>query len=111
MSLTLIAIAEHSAHLAPLAGRGQQGKDENQNSARVRGPLHDSERLRLAEAPPHPDLLPARGEKETAVRVGGACASAIDSPEASALLPRDAAGAVGGGAACGVVAILQSRHH
>src|SRR4029077_18244969 len=30
----------------------------------VRGPLHDSERLRLAEAPPHPDLLPARGEKE-----------------------------------------------
>jgi hypothetical protein len=41
----------------------------------VRGPLHDSERLRLAEAPPHPALLHspsktgvnalmARGEKE-----------------------------------------------
>ncbi len=25
-------------------------------------------KLRLAETPPHPDLLPARGEKETAVR-------------------------------------------
>ena len=43
---------------------------ENQSSARVRGPLHDSELLRLVEGPPHPDLLPARGEKETAVRPG-----------------------------------------
>jgi tripartite-type tricarboxylate transporter receptor subunit TctC len=33
----------------------------------VRGPLH---KLRLADRPPHPDLLPARGEKETAVRLG-----------------------------------------
>jgi hypothetical protein len=31
----------------------------------VRGRFH---KLRIAEAPPHPDLLPARGEKETAVR-------------------------------------------
>jgi hypothetical protein len=33
----------------------------------VRGRFH---KLRLAEAPPHPDLLPARGEKERAVRGG-----------------------------------------
>jgi hypothetical protein len=33
----------------------------------VRGRFH---KLRLAEMPPHPDLLPARGEKETAVRPG-----------------------------------------
>jgi hypothetical protein len=32
----------------------------------VKGPLYDSERLRLVAAPPHPDLLPARGEKESA---------------------------------------------
>ena len=69
MTLTLAAIAEDSAHLAPLAGRGPHGKKEDRNSARVRGPLHDSVRLRLAEAPPHPDLLPARGEKETALRL------------------------------------------
>jgi hypothetical protein len=72
---------ENSAHLAPLATRaftpvfdglwrGQSGKKEDQNSARVRGPLHDSERLRIAERPPHPDLLPARGEKESALRLG-----------------------------------------
>ena len=29
-----------------------------------------SHTLRLAETPPHPDLLPASGEKETAVRLG-----------------------------------------
>ena len=33
----------------------------------VRGPLQG---LRLAETPPHPDLLSARGEKETALRPG-----------------------------------------
>jgi hypothetical protein len=33
----------------------------------VRGRFH---KLRLVEAPPHPDLLPARGEKETALRPG-----------------------------------------
>jgi hypothetical protein len=65
---TASAAAENSAHLAPRAGRGQHGKEDNQSSARVRGPLHDSEPLRLAERPPHPDLLPARGEKETALR-------------------------------------------
>jgi len=70
-----LRVPDAAAHLAPLAGRGQPGKTENQNSARVRGPLHDSERLRLAERPPHPDLLHspsktdvnalvARGEKE-----------------------------------------------
>src|ERR1700676_3149020 len=53
-----------AAHLAPLAGRGPHGKTEKRDSAR--GPLHDSEPLRLVEGPPHPDLLPARGEKETA---------------------------------------------
>src|ERR1700680_1238042 len=81
MSLMLTKIAEDSAHLAPLAGRGPHGKKEDQNSARVRGPLHDSELLRLVEGPPHPDLLHspsktgvnalvARGEKETASRLG-----------------------------------------
>ena len=29
-----------------------------------------SHKLRLAARPPHPDLLPARGEKETALRLG-----------------------------------------
>src|ERR1700730_17590894 len=73
--LRLVAIARCTAHLATLAGRGRHGKTENQDSARVRGPLHDSERLRLVERPPHPDLLHspsktgvnalmARGEKE-----------------------------------------------
>ena len=57
-------LAQHSAHLAPRAGRGPHGKTEIQSSARVRGPLRDSERLRIVERPPHPDLLPARGEKE-----------------------------------------------
>src|SRR5580704_15438781 len=79
------------ARLAPLATRaftpvfdglwrGQPGKKENQNSARVRGPLRDSEPLRIAETPPHPDLLHspsktgvnalvARGEKESALRL------------------------------------------
>src|SRR5580704_17893984 len=83
-------LPSNSAHLAPLATRaftpvfdglwrGPHGKKEDQDSARVRGPLHDSERLRIAEAPPHPDLLHspsqtgvdallARGEKGTAVR-------------------------------------------
>jgi hypothetical protein len=65
----LTVAARATAHLAPLAGRGQHGKRETRISARVRGPLHDSERLRLAERPPHPDLLPARGEKERAVRL------------------------------------------
>ena len=45
--------------------RGRHGKKENPNSARGRFHM-----LRLADAPPHPDLLPARGEKETAVRRG-----------------------------------------
>ena len=60
-----------TAHLAPLAiraftpvcdglWRGPHGKKENQNSAWVRGPLHDSERLRIVEGPPHPTLSIAR---------------------------------------------------
>src|ERR1700730_8506650 len=40
---------------------------ENPKLGPARGRLH---KLMLAEAPPHPDLLPARGEKETAVRRG-----------------------------------------
>src|ERR1700681_1223876 len=50
--------APSAAHLAPRAGRGQHGKKENRNSVRVRGRLHESEPLRIVEAPPHPTLSP-----------------------------------------------------
>jgi hypothetical protein len=46
------------AYLAPLAGRGR-----NLREARISGE-GDSPRIRLVENPPHPDLLPASGEKE-----------------------------------------------
>jgi len=55
-----------AAFLAPLAGRGRLAPSENQNSARW-GRFH---KLRIAEGPPHPDLLPACGEKETTVHPG-----------------------------------------
>jgi hypothetical protein len=51
----------HTASLAPLAGRGPHGNAENQNSGLVRGRF---DRLRLAEAPPHPTFSPHGGEKE-----------------------------------------------
>jgi hypothetical protein len=43
-------------HLSPLAGRGRRAL-----ARRVRGPLRESE---LVEKPPHPDPLPASGERE-----------------------------------------------
>jgi hypothetical protein len=45
---------------SPLPACGERSTRE---ARRVRGPLRESER---AERPPHPDLLPARGEKERA---------------------------------------------
>src|SRR6202451_4178472 len=50
---------EEALHLSPPRG-------ERSSEARVRGPLSESERCSPspAERPPHPDLLPARGEKE-----------------------------------------------
>ncbi len=57
--------------------RGEKLRSSEQKRARVRGPLRDSERrgpgdsapdaaarLRPAERPPHPNPLPARGERE-----------------------------------------------
>jgi hypothetical protein len=41
-------------HLSPRAGRGRRAR-------RVRGPIRESEPLKT---PPHPDPLPARGERE-----------------------------------------------
>src|ERR1700719_1111833 len=43
------------------------GTERKPDLGPVRGRFH---KLRLGEAPPHPDLLPARGEKETALRPG-----------------------------------------
>jgi hypothetical protein len=49
-------IVNHSPDSPALAGRGRIVL-----TIRVRGRLSESE---LGETPPHPDLLPARGEKE-----------------------------------------------
>jgi hypothetical protein len=46
-------------NLAPLAGRGRPAK--RSEVGRVRGTLRESN---CSESPPHPDLLPASGEKE-----------------------------------------------
>ncbi|MEA2822827.1 MAG: leucyl-tRNA synthetase, partial [Bradyrhizobium sp.] len=47
-----------SSHLSPQAGRG---RTTSSDVVRVRGPLNGSA---LAETPPHPDPLPASGERE-----------------------------------------------
>src|SRR5579863_5600148 len=49
--------------ISPLPARG-----ERSSVARVRGPLRDSEHRIVTRAakPPHPDPLPARGERERA---------------------------------------------
>jgi leucyl-tRNA synthetase len=49
-------------HLSPRAGRGRP--TERSEGGRVRGPLNESA---LAETPPHPDPLPASGEREQPV--------------------------------------------
>ncbi len=64
-----------NTYLSPQAGRGRP--PEQSEGGRVRGPLRDSERrgrssgvadyspnAQAADAPPHPDPLPARGERE-----------------------------------------------
>src|SRR5271163_1303674 len=59
----LQAIASgRSPYLAPFAGRGRRAL-----ARRVRGPLRESE---LLNKPPHPDPLPARGEREKRCRAG-----------------------------------------
>src|SRR6266853_1733623 len=52
-------------HLAPLAGRGRRGF-----ARRVTGPLREFE---LVKRPPHPDPLPASGERETRRRAESDC--------------------------------------
>jgi len=53
---------ENEIACSPLPACGERSSE-----ARVTGPLSESERSNLspAERPPHPDLLPARGEKES----------------------------------------------
>jgi hypothetical protein len=66
-SLTLATIAERHSFPRPACGERATHAERKPNLGTVRGRFH---KLRLAEAPPHPDLLPARGEKETAARPG-----------------------------------------
>src|SRR5260370_34303074 len=66
-SLTLAAIAEQCGIPRPACGERATRAEQKPDLGWVRGRFH---KLRLAEAPPHPDLLPASGEKETAVRPG-----------------------------------------
>src|SRR5260370_25429809 len=54
--------------LAPLAGRGPRPASENQKLGSVRGRFH---KLRLAAAPPHPDLL--HSPSQTGVNALMAC--------------------------------------
>jgi hypothetical protein len=44
-----------------------RGRFHTLGLAEAKGPFH---RLRLADTPPHPDLLPASGEKEQAAASG-----------------------------------------
>jgi tripartite-type tricarboxylate transporter receptor subunit TctC len=67
VTLTLAAIAEQCGFPRPACGERATRAERKPKHGPVRGRLH---KLRLAEAPPHPDLLPASGEKETAVRPG-----------------------------------------
>ena len=60
-------IAERHSFPRPACGERAKSTERKPELGPVRGRFH---KLRLAEAPPHPDLLPARGEKETAVRAG-----------------------------------------
>src|SRR5579864_1728521 len=67
MSLTIATIAGYHSAPRPACGERATRAERKAELGLVRGRFH---KLRLAEAPPHPDLLPARGEKETAVRPG-----------------------------------------
>src|SRR5580693_898066 len=66
-SLIFAAIAERCGSPRPACGERAIRAERKPDLGPVRGRFR---KLRLAEAPPHPDLLPARGEKETAVRRG-----------------------------------------
>src|SRR5271154_2105072 len=61
---------ENGISCAPLPAA--RGEVERAKRARVRGPLRESERRNSepADRPPHPNLLPARGEKERVGRPG-----------------------------------------
>src|SRR6202163_3773746 len=63
----LAAIAEQCGFPRPACGERATCAERKPDLGPVRGRFR---KLRLAEAPPHPDLLPACGEKETAVRPG-----------------------------------------
>src|ERR1700730_12176491 len=66
-TLTLAALAERCGIPRPACGERATRAERTPEFGPVRGRLH---KLRLAEAPPHPDLLPACGEKETSVHLG-----------------------------------------
>jgi len=55
----LLNAAACTVHLSPRAGRGRRASVSE--ARRVRGRRRESERV---EMPPHPDPLPARGERE-----------------------------------------------
>jgi hypothetical protein len=65
LSLIFAAMAARCAFPRPACGERAKPTERKPELGPVRGRFH---KLRLAAAPPHPDLLPARGEKETAVR-------------------------------------------
>ncbi len=52
------------AHLSPRAGRGRDCERQRSNPGEGAVPQCRAAKLRCAATPPHPDLLPARGEKE-----------------------------------------------
>src|ERR1700731_2420624 len=62
-------LSRFSRCVNPITACGERAThaERKPNLGSVRGRFH---KLRLAERPPHPDLLPASGEKETAVRLG-----------------------------------------
>jgi hypothetical protein len=61
LSLTFAAIAARCGFPRPACGERATRTERKPELGPVRGRFH---KLRLAAAPPHPDLLPACGEKE-----------------------------------------------
>src|SRR5580704_16345147 len=83
----LAAIAGGRGAPRPACGERATRQEGSPGFGPVRGRFH---MLRLAEAPPHPDLLPARGEKETALRLGIGAKQAPASPSWDWPAPRPA---------------------